>query len=242
MRERTGKLKPGLQHRNKPFHRLESLTDAVFGIAITLSIFNLSQIASLHSLYKFAFTLPAFIICIGFLYLFWKAHVEFSRVVGFGDGWLQFLNLIFIALIIFYVFPLRFLTLMLTQIIFGQDMQVEMRADQMPELMTYYGLVAFSLYFVMFLMYSRAAKIKNFPAYNSYEIEYLKDMRLHTFIMFSVPLISAATAWLLKENTGLASMLSGLIYFLYIPLNIWFVRYTGKKTNASSAPKAQLEK
>lgn len=231
MRKKLKSSDPHLQTRNQGFERLEGLVDAVFGIAITLSIFNLSQTVSLEALYKFAYTLPAFIMCIGILFLFWKGHVEFSRLVGFGDFWLQFLNLIFIALIIFFVFPLRFLTLMLTQLIFGVDMQVEMTADQMPKLMIYYGFVAFAVYFIMFLLYTRAHKIDNQPAYNPSELVHLKNQQIHSAIMFSVPLLSVLCAWLLQHNTGLASMVSGFVYFLYIPLNIWFVKkFKGTKT------------
>lgn len=214
--------------RTQPNSRLDNLTDAVFGIAITLSIYNLTIATSFRDLYNFAFTLPAFLICIVFLYLFWKAHVEFSRFIGFEDSWLQFYNVLFITLIIFYTFPLRILTLMITQMVFSIDMGVQIESHQVPLLMIYYGFVFFSLYFLVFLMYSRAQGLKPDLPFNPKEKFMIKANRIQNLIMFSVPLLSIVLAFIFRKNPALASTIAGFIYFLYIPFNIWFSIWQSK--------------
>lgn len=45
------------------------------------------------------------------LMLIWNEHLKFAEVYALDDVWLTVLNTLFIGLIIFYVYPLRFLTL-----------------------------------------------------------------------------------------------------------------------------------
>jgi uncharacterized membrane protein len=107
-----------IHYRGESASRLDNLTDAVFGIAITLLIFNLANPNSFADLLTFTKTLPAFLISISFLVLIWNEHLTFSEVYGLKDTGLVLLNTIFIALVIFYVYPLRFLTMFLTNFFF----------------------------------------------------------------------------------------------------------------------------
>lgn len=150
-----------INYRGENASRLDNLTDAVFGIAITLLIFNLSNPNSFQDLLTFTKTLPAFLISISFVILVWNEHLEFSEIYTLNDTRLTILNTIFIALVIFYVYPLRFLTLFLTNQFFQTDIIVNIKGDQVPYLMMYYGFVAFALYFVVFLFYRRAIQLKN---------------------------------------------------------------------------------
>lgn len=66
-----------INYRGSNPGRLENLTDAVFGIAITLLIFNLSNPNSFSDLLTFTKTLPAFILSIAFIFVIWNEHVRF---------------------------------------------------------------------------------------------------------------------------------------------------------------------
>src|SRR5690606_41373951 len=103
----------------------------------------------------------------------------FSRIYGVEDTWLQVLNSVFIALVIFYVYPLRFLTMFLTNFFFSTDIEINIQDQQVPYLMIYYGFVAFALYFVIYLLYRRALGLKTHLQLNDFEQFYTQIGRAH---------------------------------------------------------------
>ncbi|TVQ19420.1 MAG: DUF1211 domain-containing protein, partial [Bacteroidetes bacterium] len=115
---------PRLKYRGVVASRVDNLTDAVFGIAITLLIFNLANPNSFDDLVGFAKTLPAFLLSISFLLLIWNEHFRFSEIYTLNDTLLIMLNTLFLALIIFFVYPLRFLALLLTNLVFQANIDI----------------------------------------------------------------------------------------------------------------------
>lgn len=214
---------PKINYRGISASRLDNLTDAVFGIAITLLIFNLSNPNSFSDLLTFTKTLPAFLISISFLVLIWSEHLDFSEIYTLNDSILTILNTIFIALVIFYVYPLRFLTLFLTNLLFQTDIQVSIAGDQVPYLMIYYGFVAFALYLVLYLFYRRAFSLREALLLSDFERFYTQSQIQRLQIMFFVPLISILVTVLIQPFSFIwASFLGGLTYLLYTPLIIWW--------------------
>ena len=219
-----------IAYRGENASRLDNLTDAVFGIAITLLIFNLSNPNSFEDLLTFTKTLPAFLISISFIVLIWNEHLTFSEIYTLKDIRLTILNTIFIALVIFYVYPLRFLTLFLTNFFFHTEIDVHIKGNQVPYLMIYYGFIVFALYFVLYLFYYRALNLKNKLSLNFYEEFYTSSQKSRLLIMFSVPLLSIVLILFFNQYSFVwASVLGGVIYCLYSPLIIlWYIRFKRK--------------
>ncbi|MDX2245426.1 MAG: TMEM175 family protein [Bacteroidia bacterium] len=216
---------PRITYRGENPSRLDNLTDSVFSIAITLLIFNLANPNSFSDLLLFTKTLPAFLISISFLVMIWNEHLWFSEIYTLDDTHLAIYNTIFIALIIFYVYPLRFLTLFLTNFFFQTDIDVKIYGDDVPYLMIYYGLVAFALYFTLYLLYHRAYKIKNTLELSSFEEFYTQAHKKRLAIMFIVPIISCLlTAVVNPFSFILASVMGGITYCLYTPAIILWLR------------------
>jgi uncharacterized membrane protein len=214
---------PRIVYRGVSASRLDNLTDAVFGIAITLLIFNLANPNSFSDLLNFTKTLPAFLISISFIMLIWNEHLDFSEVYTLNDTRLTILNTLFISLVIFYVYPLRFLTLFLTNSFFSTEIEVSIQGDQVPYLMVYYGLVAFALYFILYLFYKRVDQLKEQLELNSFEIFYTKSQKNRLLIMFAVPLLSIVLTLLINRFSFIwASLIGGLSYLLYTPLILWW--------------------
>jgi len=222
---------PRIVYRGSDPTRLDNLTDAVFGIAITLLIFNLNNPNTFSSLITFTKTLPAFLISIGFLVLIWNEHLRFSEIYTLKDSKLVFLNTLFIALIIFYVYPLRFLTLFLTSFFFNIDIGMSIQGHEVPDLMIYYGFVAFALYFTVYLLYLRASKLKNELELNEFEIFYTRQQKTRLMIMFGVPLVSIILTSVFKWGSFIwASVVGGMSYMLYTPaMMIWIRKYKQKE-------------
>ena len=219
---------------NNGTSRIDNLTDAVFGIAITLLIFNLVNPNSFTDLLTFTKTLPAFLISISFLMLFWYEHNRFSRMYDMNKTPFIVLNVLFIALIIFYVYPLRFLTLYLTTIFFDAELGLSIENYQAPLLMIYYGAAAFALYFTLFLFYRKAYKMKVELRLTTDEAHYTKSQKQKLIIMFLVPLLSVVVTIIVNSvSDGLAAALGGFTYGLYVPAIMFWKRkfrgHTGKK-------------
>jgi uncharacterized membrane protein len=83
---------PRIRYRGASASRMDNLTDAVFGIAITLSIFNLSNPNSFSDLLLFTRTLPAFLISVSFIILVWSEHLRFSEIYTLDDTGAVFLT------------------------------------------------------------------------------------------------------------------------------------------------------
>ncbi len=226
---------PRINYRGNNASRVDNLTDAVFGIAITLLIFNLSNPNSFTDLLTFTKTLPAFMISISFLILVWREHLRFSLIYSLNNKGFIILNTIFIALVIFYVYPLRFLSLFLTSVFFKVDIGLSIQSDQVPHLMIYYGFVAFALYFILFLFYHRADQQRKQMQLNPYEIFYTKSQKKKLIIMFSVPLLSIVLVLILQLfSTTWASIIGGFTYALYAPaITIWLQRFNKKSKEYS---------
>lgn len=227
---------PRINYRGANSSRLDNLTDGVFGIAITLLIFNLANPNSFADLITFTKTLPAFLISIGFLAMIWNEHSRFSEIYTLNDIRLTILNTLFLALVIFYVYPLRFLTMFLTNFFFQTDIDVNIEGYQVPYLMIYYGFVVFALYFTLFLFYNRADKLKDDLGFNKFEILYTKGQKTRLIIMFSVPLISIGLTIFVNQFSFIwASIIGGIAYNLYGPaIIIWYQNFKKKTQNINN--------
>jgi len=214
-------------YRGDSASRLDNLTDGVFGIAITLLIFNLSNPNSFEDLLTFTKTLPAFLISIAFILMIWYEHLRFSEIYTLNDTWLAILNTIFIALIIFFVYPLRFLTLFLTNFFFNTELEVRIAGSMVPQLMIYYGAAVFAIYLVLYLFYVRAFRLSNKITLNDFELFYTKRQRKRLLVMFTVPLLSIAITLIITPFSYIwASVAGGIVYCLYSPLMLlWYKSY-----------------
>ncbi|WP_026449788.1 TMEM175 family protein [Aequorivita capsosiphonis] len=220
-----------INYRGLDPSRMDNLTDAVFGIAITLLIFNLTNPNSFTDLLTFTKTLPAFLLSIFFLVIIWKEHLRFSEVYTLNSTGFIFLNTLFIALVIFYVYPLRFLSLFLTSIFFNVDVGLVIEESQLPYLMIYYGFVAFALNFVLFLFYYKAYRIRENLNLSTFEIFYTKSQMNKLIIMFAIPLISIIMiTFIMNSSSAMATAIGGSIYFLYGPAIFYWSHNYSKKS------------
>lgn len=224
-----------LRYRGAINTRLNSLTDAVFGIALALLIFNVSDADSFKDLLSFAKSFPALLISIFFIYIIWKEHVSFSVLYGIHGLKLQFLNIIFTSLIIFYVYPLRFLTKLLTNILFNFDIELKIEANEIPNLMIFYGIITLAIYVTLYFFYTVVLLQRKELELNEYELFHTKKHRNRMLIMAIVPFISLSISFILQNYSILwASVLGGSSYGFYpIFIKLWSKRYalTTKKRN-----------
>src|SRR3954469_10228981 len=117
----------GFRERGRDVNRLESFSDAVFGFALTLLVVSLDVPKTFNDLVATMRGFPAFALCFLFLALIWNGHYRFCRRYGLNDGTTRFLTCVMLFLVLFYVYPLKFLfNFSITALFFGSAPTVAM--------------------------------------------------------------------------------------------------------------------
>src|SRR5450755_1935465 len=132
----------GFRMRGRDVTRLESFSDAVFGFALTLLVVSLDVPKTFADLATTMRGFPAFALCFMFLALIWNGHYKFCRRFGLDDGAARFLTCVMLFLVLFYVYPLKFLfNFSITSLLVeGSNPAVVMTASQFSTLLVIYGL------------------------------------------------------------------------------------------------------
>src|SRR5881392_3092686 len=161
---------PGFRLRGREVTRLESFSDAVFGFALTLLVVSLDVPKSFNDLVTTMRGFPAFALCFLFLALIWNGHYKFCRRYGLDDGTARFLTCVMLFLVLFYVYPLKFLfNFSITALLFGSAQTVAMTAAQFRTLLVIYGLGFAAVYAAMTLLYLHAWRLRDVLDLNKLE-------------------------------------------------------------------------
>lgn len=95
--------------RGKEVSRLEGFADGVFGFAVTLLVVALEVPRTVEGLTDVIRGFPAFTVCFALLLIFWNVHYRFFRRYGLEDRQTRFLSACVLLLVLFSVYPLKFL-------------------------------------------------------------------------------------------------------------------------------------
>ncbi len=202
--------------RGEDVWRVEGFSDAVFAFAITLLVVSLEVPSSFDELLETMRGFFAFAICFTLLLLVWYEHYKFSRRYGLRDNLTVYLNAALLFLVLFYVYPLKFLfTLLADQLLgFGEEV---IESSQIPLLMVIYGVgfVALQLVFVMF--YWHAYSLRAALELDAHESSVTREEIQGFLVNVSVGLASIFIALLGGEE---ASSWAGMVYLLIFPLQM----------------------
>ena len=106
--------------RSSEITRIEGLSDAVFAIAVALLIVSVEVPKSFDELMTVIRGFFAFAICFALLLQVWHEQYRFFRRYNLQDSTSIFLNCTLLFLVLFYVYPLKFLfNLSITGLLFG---------------------------------------------------------------------------------------------------------------------------
>lgn len=206
---------PGFRLRGNETTRLESFSDAVFGFALTLLVVSLDVPKTFADLIDAMRGFPAFALCFLFLALIWNGHYKFCRRYGLDDGRTRLLTCVMLFLVLFFVYPLKFLfNLSITSMFFGHTAQATtMTAAQLSGLLVIYGLGFAAVYFALLLLYLHAYHHRD--ALELTELERF-DTRHHIGRLIALVVVGVIAAAL--AQAPIFPRWSGLIYLLLFPL------------------------
>ncbi len=182
--------------RGNEVTRLESFSDAVFGFALTLLVVSLDVPKNFDDLLNTMRGFPAFAVCFILLALIWNSHYKFCRRYGLQDTTARVLTCVLLFLVLFYVYPLKFLfSISFNDMIFGGGANaVPMTAAQVSTLLVIYGLGFAAVYLALTILYLHAWRLREPLELNELEKFDTRYIIYRLLLLVGVGLIAAALA------------------------------------------------
>jgi uncharacterized membrane protein len=146
------------RYRSHEVSRLEAFSDVVFGFALSLIVISLevpktydALMETMRGILPFAF---CFLIFIGL----WFAHHEFFRRYGLTDKTTMFLNITLLFVILFYIYPLKFMFVLIGKQILGRNLRTALTLGQAQTLFLIYGIGFALVNWLLAAMYWHAGR------------------------------------------------------------------------------------
>ena len=222
--KRTGK-DTTFRWRSEEVSRIEGLSDAVFGFAITLLVVSLEVPKTFHELASAMSGFGAFAISFALLFLVWYNQHKFFRRYGLQDTTTTLLNAVLLFVVLFYVYPLKFLFTFLVSKVTGGHGEVRLSngnvqsmldsESQMGSLMFIFGVGYFAIFLVFVLLHFHAYRRREQLELNTLEqfdtISSIQESALNC----AIALVSISLVWFggyrYSGFAGMTYMLTGLV-------------------------------
>jgi uncharacterized membrane protein len=149
--------------------RLEAFCDVVFGFAITLLVVSLEVPHTYAELMADMRGFLPFAACFAQLAMIWRTHYRFSRRYGLEDPYTVFLNVVLLFLVLFFVYPLKFVFTLLTSQIMGST-AYDMGLHEASALMRIYASGFASVFLLFALLYAHAYRLRKELGLNQVEV------------------------------------------------------------------------
>lgn len=124
-----------------------------------------------------------------------RAHYRFSRRYGLEDSCTVLLNMVLLFLVLFYVYPLKFVFTVLFSQFTGSDMERGIGMQEGASLMRLYAAGFTAVFAIFALMHAHAYKLRTQLQLNALEILQTKLEIQQTAIMVAVGAVSFMLAF-----------------------------------------------
>ncbi len=217
------------QLRGKEINRIEAVSDVVFGFALALLVVSLEVPHTYADLLNAMRGFPAFAFTFAGLMYVWVRHYYFFRYYGLDDLATIILNTLLLFLVLFYVYPLKFLfSVFLVNVwlnpLTGMPNQISNAQRGLPLVMTWgdvrglyliFGAGIAAIYFVFGALHWHAYRMRDDLGLSPFEIAYTRTSMVAQLLNGGVGLLSMLIASVLKQGEeGWA----GYVYLLLLPL------------------------
>ena len=207
--------------------RVEALSDGVFALAIALLLISSEVPNTFSELREFLKNFFPFAATISILTLIWYQHYIFFVRYGLKDSMIVSINTLLLFLVLFFVYPLKFLFQVLFDLFRALILQDQealeilfsevIMANDAPTLMIIYGTGSALVFLTMAWMYYIALKRKDFLQLTPIEVFDTRSNIYTNLCMASIPFVSALIAYFKIGGGGsLTFSISGMFYMSYI--------------------------
>jgi uncharacterized membrane protein len=215
-------------------HRLQTFSDAVFAFACTLLVVSLEVPTSFPALRADLHGFFAFGLAFAALIYLWSIHHRIFSRFNLTDDWSTLLNACLLFVVLFFVYPLKFLAVQLVNNLPGMGAPVSGERLNFADLQSLFVIYG-SAFAAVFLLYATLCwHASNVVTNHDDRRELLRTahgLSRHYLVIACVASFSVLIAW---WGIGLRFGLPGWIYFLIGPAT-WlngFIADRNKRTAA----------
>jgi len=207
--------------------RIEALSDGVFALAIALLLISSEVPNTFAELRAFLKNFFPFAATISILTLIWFQHYVFFIRYGLKDAMIVSINTLLLFLVLFFVYPLKFLFQVLFDLFSALILKDQealnvlfsevIRANDAPTLMMIYGAGSALVFLTMAWMYYIALKRKDFLQLTPIEVFDTRSNIFTNLCMASIPFVSSLIAYFgIGGGGSLTFSIAGMFYMSYI--------------------------
>jgi uncharacterized membrane protein len=196
----------GFRHRAHEVSRLEAFSDVIFGFAVSLLVISLEAPKSYHELMEMMRGFLPFAVCFFIFIDIWWEHHDFFRRYALQDRVVNILNTLLLFVVLFYVYPLKFMFTLALGAAQGERMGVTPADSRM--LFTLYGVGVIAVFWLLAAMYIYAWRRRDQLQLN--EVERLDTLES---ILDNLSMGAFGVLSILLANVGLERF-AGVVYFL----------------------------
>jgi uncharacterized membrane protein len=240
---RRGEGEEGFSWRGEEVSRIEGFSDAVFAFAVTLLVVSLEVPRTFDELISTMRGFFAFAICFSLLLAVWFEHYKFFRRYGTSDSYTMRLSAVLLFIVLFYVYPLKFLFVLVVDQLLGYSTTAgssasavveEIEPGQVPLLMVIFGAGFVAVQLVFALLYLRAYLLRDALELNVYERSKTREEIQNFLLATGVGLISIAIATLGGEAAVSWAGYAYLLLFPVLKINGYLMDSRRKRSQTSS--------
>ena len=218
----------GFRLRGAEMSRIDAFSDVVFGFALTLLVVSLEVPKSFEELQTAMHGFLPFAICFLFLLVVWHSHYIFFKRFGLQDTRTILLNSILLFVVLFYVYPLKFLFTLLLGQLTGTEPSAHISSNyQVSELMILYGVGYAAVQSLFALLYWNGWRQKEELRLNALERLLTRSSIIDFVGVAAIALLSCLLSLVLRSSGR--SDYAGYVYFLIAPWKTWHGMHFGRK-------------
>jgi uncharacterized membrane protein len=204
--------------------RIEALSDGVIAFAITLLVVSLEVPRTFDELLVTMRGFLAFAITFAMLFHVWFVQYKFFRRYGLNDNFTIWMTACLLFVVLFYVYPLKFVwTLVINAILgFGTTVQTAggatesvLRPEQTPMMFVVYGIGFAAVFAIFSLLYRHAYHKRGELELNELEAHDTRAWFQENMLMALVGVLSVGIA---LTRSARYMFLAGMVYWLIAPI------------------------